>query len=144
MRDEPKNPKHPYSGLTVAETDELEAAGWEEVLVETFPETSMWRHPHSAFDRKPADALAIVRKTKGTADTERGLMAATIAYELRRLGWDDEELDEFSSEPPHRLDAFIEAINVQQAHRLAARYRTLLVEALTALLVFASSQNFDV
>lgn len=133
MIDVQNNPKYPFSGLTVSETDELEAAGWSEVLVETVPETSMWRHPHSVFDRKPADALAIVRSANGTSDTRRDLLAATTAYELRRLGWADEELENFSSEPPCRIDTFIEAISVRQAHRLSARYRTLLVEALTAL-----------
>lgn len=134
MSDEPKNPKHPYSGLTAAETDELEAAGWSEVLVETCPYlTSTWRHPDVKFDKMPADALAIVRATKDTSAVKCVKMAATIAYELRRLGWRDDELDSFAGTSAERIDEIISAIDDCHAHRLSVQYRTLLVEALTAL-----------
>ena len=55
------NPKHPYSGLSVEETDELEVAGWSETSFESLPPP--WTHPSRNGLFSPRDALALVRSS---------------------------------------------------------------------------------
>jgi len=55
------NPKHPHCGLTVEETDELEAAGWSETSFESIPPP--WTHPSRNGLFSPRDALALVRSS---------------------------------------------------------------------------------
>lgn len=53
------NPEHPYSGLTLAETRELEAAGWTETSFETMPPP--WKHRDMDALYSPREALVIAR-----------------------------------------------------------------------------------
>jgi hypothetical protein len=63
------NHKYPHSGLTVEETDELEAAGWSETSLESLPPPwSCQTYPGIA---SPRSALAIVREEPLTLRIKR-------------------------------------------------------------------------
>lgn len=91
MSDEnkPTNPKHPYSGLTAAETDELEAAGWTETQIESIPPP--WAKGDAC--ESPERALALVRSPvtidamlEGIAATMERSSGARAIFEVSREG----------------------------------------------------------
>ena len=74
------NPNHPLSGLTVEETDELEAAGWTETSFESLP--TPWTHPSRNGLFSPRDALALVRAS-ATIHLPSAVAAAVNLYAER-------------------------------------------------------------
>lgn len=70
------NHKYPHSGLTVAETDELEAAGWSEMSFESLPPP--WSCPAYPGITSPRGALAIVRETPLTLRIKRPVNDADL------------------------------------------------------------------
>lgn len=74
------NPKHPHSGLTVEETDELEVAGWSETLFESLPPP--WTHPSRNGLFSPRDAIALVRSS-ATIHLPSTIAAAVNLYAER-------------------------------------------------------------
>ena len=63
------NPKYPHSGLTIEETDELEAAGWSETSFESLHPSWSCSTYHSIAS--PRGALEIVRNEPLTLRIKR-------------------------------------------------------------------------